>query len=224
MRASDQAYAALRDSILDWSLPPGAVLAEVEQAARLGLSRTPLREALARLVADGLVEPLGGRGLVVSAISADNVTELFELRVALEQQAASLAAARRDEAVFLALRDGFRHAPLLLTNSDPGRREYYALVARFDEAMDVAVQNPYLVSALGGVRVHVARIRRLSSDNPQRLLEASREHLLIVEAILAGDAALAAHATHIHLHNSLQNILASARVEIAATPMIERSA
>ena len=77
MRASDRAYAALRDEILEWRLQPGTVLAEVEQAARLGISRTPLREALARLSADGLVEALPGRGLVVTAASFDSVAELF---------------------------------------------------------------------------------------------------------------------------------------------------
>ena len=64
MRASDRAYSALRTEILEWHLAPGTVLAEVEQAARLGVSRTPLREALARLSADGLVESLPGRGVV----------------------------------------------------------------------------------------------------------------------------------------------------------------
>jgi DNA-binding GntR family transcriptional regulator len=58
MRASDKAYAALRSDIIEWRLPPGSVLAEVELSERLGVSRTPVREALARLSAEGLAEAL----------------------------------------------------------------------------------------------------------------------------------------------------------------------
>jgi DNA-binding FadR family transcriptional regulator len=81
-RASDRAYETLRQEILHWRLAPGAVLGEVEQAARLGISRTPLREALSRLMADGLVEAQSGRGLVVASVSSEAVHELFELREA----------------------------------------------------------------------------------------------------------------------------------------------
>ncbi|MCU1529650.1 MAG: hypothetical protein JWP75_3413 [Frondihabitans sp.] len=210
MRASDRAYSILRGDILDWSLRPGAVLAEVEQSLRLGISRTPVREALARLAADGLVEPLGGRGLVVTPVSDANVVELFELRSALERQAAVLAASRRDVDVFVALRDALSRSPELLAQGEPGRRDYYALVHRFDDAIDSSVANAYLVAALAGVRTHVARLRRLSHDKPERLIEATREHLLIVDAIIAGDAQLAGDATAVHLHNSLRSILLSA--------------
>ncbi len=203
VRASDTAYDALREQIVDWSLEPGTVLAEVELSTRLGLSRTPVREALARLVADGLAAPLGGRGLVVTPLSADNVTELFELRQALEVQAAALAAGRRELAVFEKLQ-----AELRAIGTDD-LHAYYDLVARFDDAVDDAVNNPYLVSALAGVRTHLSRIRRLSHDNPARLRDAAREHLLIVDAIVAGDARLAADATRVHLHQSLTSTLAS---------------
>src|SRR3978361_1836746 len=120
-RASDSASARLRCEILSWHLEPGAVLAEVELSGRFGISRTPVREALARLVADGLAEPQGGRGLVVTPVSVENVTELFELRQALEQQAAALAAARRDVKVFHALQDELREVPALLA-ADPSRQ------------------------------------------------------------------------------------------------------
>jgi len=209
MRASDRAYSALREQILDGDLAPGTVLGEVEQAARLGVSRTPLREALARLASEGLVSPHSGRGVVVTEVSVDRVAELFEVRAALEEQAARLAARRRDPAVFERLQAELRLAPALLENGDPARHEYYELVARLDAAIDEAVQNPLLVATLTGVRTHVARIRRLAHDNPERLREAAREHLMIVDAIVDGSESLAAHATQLHLHRSLKNILGS---------------
>jgi GntR family transcriptional regulator, rspAB operon transcriptional repressor len=221
-RASDSAYAALRAEIISWQLAPGTVLAEVELSGRLGISRTPVREALARLVADGLAEPLGGRGLVVTPVSAENVGELFELRQALEAQAAALAAERRDPAAFRAVQEALREVPALLADADPAHEAYYALVARFDDAVDAAVQNPFLVQALAGVRTHLARIRRLSHDNPARLLEAAREHLLIVDAIVDGDPRLAADATRVHLYRSLQSTLGS--LDPTPTPATEQSA
>ena len=69
MRASDRAYVTLLDEIQSGRLPAGTVLAEVEQAARLGVSRTPLREALGRLAADGLVAQQSPRVTVVTMIS-----------------------------------------------------------------------------------------------------------------------------------------------------------
>ena len=94
MRASERAYQALRAEILDWSLPPGAGLGEVEQAERLGISRTPLREALSRLVADGLAEQAPGRGIVVADLSLEQADQLFDLRIALESLLARRAAQR----------------------------------------------------------------------------------------------------------------------------------
>jgi DNA-binding GntR family transcriptional regulator len=206
MRASDRAYTALREQILEGELAAGALLAEVEQSTRLGVSRTPLREALSRLAAEGLVSTHSGRGVVVTDVSIDRVTELFEVRQALEEQAARLAARRRDPAVFEQLQREFAGAHELL-GTEEGLREYYALVSRLDDAIDVAAGNAFLASTLAGVRTHIARIRRLSHDNPERLREAAREHLAIIDAIVDGEEALAAHATQLHLYRSLKNIL-----------------
>lgn len=209
MRASEKAYSVLRDQIIDGGLAPGTVLAEVEQSTRIGVSRTPLREALSRLAADGLVSTHSGRGVVVTDVPVARINELFEVRSALEEQAARLAARRRDPAVFEALQRELRRAHELLENGDPVRHEYYALIARLDAAIDDAVQNPFLVSTLAAVRTHVARIRRLSHDDPERLREAAREHLMIVDAIVDGSESLAANATQLHLYRSLKNILGS---------------
>jgi DNA-binding GntR family transcriptional regulator len=209
-KASDRAYASLREDIMEWRLAPGTVLQEVEQSERLGVSRTPVREALARLAADGLVAAQGGRGLVVTAVSVESVEQLFGLRRVLEQESARLASQHRDADVFVALRDGFRSAPDLLTDGDPTHEQYYDLVARFDDAVDDASGNPYLVTALRNLRPHLVRIRRVSRDDLARLRIAAEEHLLIVEAILDGDAELAASATQVHLHRSLRSVLASA--------------
>ncbi|KQW04939.1 GntR family transcriptional regulator [Leifsonia sp. Root4] len=217
MRAGEKAYETLRGEILDGVLRPGTVLAEVEQANRLGVSRTPLREALARLTADRLVTSLSGRGLVVSEISGENIVGLYELRQALEGQAAMLAARRRDDVPFRRLRDRLAKAPALLEQGDEGLHEYFSIVDDIDLAIDDAVDNEYLVAALQNVRLHSSRIRRLASHDHERLRQAASEHLLIIEAIVAGDASLASHATHVHLHKSLTNALSSAESEATSS-------
>ena len=205
-RASDRAYEALRSEILDGVLLPGTVLGEVEQSARLGVSRTPLREALSRLTADALVEP-SGRGLVVTELSTDSIRELYELRQALEEQAARLAAARRSPGVFEQLATRFGESAAVLEQGNAGTASYYSLVAEFDKAIDQAVANDYLVAALRNVRIHLTRIRRLARHDWDRLRAAATEHQLIAEAIEAGDASLAADAPHVHLHRSLTAFL-----------------
>src|SRR3954463_14656449 len=110
MRASDLAYESLRDDILNWRIAPGTALSETELALRLGVSRTPLRAALARLALEGLVDTTRGRTGIVPDVSAESVAELFELREALETHAARLAARRGDPPTFSALAADFGHA------------------------------------------------------------------------------------------------------------------
>jgi DNA-binding GntR family transcriptional regulator len=197
----------LRDEILDGVLTAGTVLLEVEQAARLGVSRTPLRSAVARLVADGLVAGRSGRGFSVTEMSVESISDLYELREALEERAASLAARVTDRSAFAAMREDFVAAPALLDAGEDGIHRYYGLIREFDAAIDAAVANTFLVAALDAVRTHLARIRRVARGNPVRLRAAAAEHLLILDAIIDGDAALAAHATHVHLHLSLASVL-----------------
>ena len=204
MRASDRAYATLLSEIQTGVLPPGTVLGEVEQSARLGVSRTPLRAALARLTADGLVTQASPRVTVVTAVDGDDIRSLFIVRRALEETAARLAAASPRAADFAVT--SFDAARL---DGEAARDAYYRLIAEFDAALDAAAANDYLTAALRSVRTHLVRVRRLARYQPERLAASVSEHRLIAAAIAAGDGDLAAHATHVHLHNALTSILES---------------
>ena len=206
MRASDRAYAAILDEIQSGALVPGAVLAETDQAARLGVSRTPLREALQQLMLDGLVVQQSPRVTVVSAVDAADIRSLFETRRALEEAAARLAAQRGDPDVFAALAADFGGVDLAART---GKDDYYALIARLDHAIDQAVANDYMAAALRTVRTHLVRVRRMARDKPERLEASVGEHRLIAEALAECDGELAAHATHVHLRNALTSILES---------------
>lgn len=209
MRASERAYVTLRSDIINWRLTPGTVLGEVELSERLGVSRTPIREALAKLTAEGLTEPQSGRGMVVSEISLDHLDELFELRTALECKAAELAAQRRNPDVFLDLHEKLTNAGELITAQDPARTDYYQLAGELDSAVDAAVGNHYLNLALKNLRVHLVRVRRLGKDNPARLRDAAREHAAIALAIANGNPTVASAATTVHLDNSLRHLLST---------------
>ncbi|WP_193104367.1 GntR family transcriptional regulator [Brachybacterium sp. FME24] len=212
MRASDRAYLTLREEIIAGTLEPGTVLGEVEQSARLGLSRTPLREALGRLVGDGLAAPSAGRGVVVTAVSLAEATQLFDLRIALEVLAVRRAAeitgadpAAQDRFSELAERFGRSTAPLA-QGAEP--TDYYALTRELDTAVDSTSGNDYLADALRGVRVHLARLRRLSRRSPTRLADSAHEHAAIARAIAAGNPELAAAATTVHLQQALTHLQA----------------
>lgn len=211
--AADRAFETLRSDIVEGELAPGAPLTEVEQASRLGVSRTPVREAFARLIAAGLATERGPRTLLVSDIEPDDVIALFDLRRALDEQAARLAARRAEGDVstrlrFTELAQQFAAVDRsTLATDDPQRHGYYALVAEFDDALDDALDtSPYLASAIASTRVHLTRVRRLARDDDARLAASAAEHGAIARAIADADPERAAAATRLHLHEALSSI------------------
>ncbi|MDP5228496.1 MULTISPECIES: GntR family transcriptional regulator [Arthrobacter] len=205
MRASDRAYHQLRQEIITWRLAPGTVLAEVEQAGRLGVSRTPVREALSRLMAEGLAATEGRRGVVVAELSVTDLEQLFELRETLERKAAGLAAARGDRGRFRRLHEQFLHAEASL-DAPEEVEAYYALVGELDAALDEECGNAYLALSLRQLRPHLQRLRRLAHDQPERLAASAREHAAIAAAVADGNPGLAAAATTVHLSASLKHL------------------
>ncbi|GAA1051026.1 GntR family transcriptional regulator [Arthrobacter russicus] len=208
MRASEKAYQALHQDIVQWRLSPGTVLGEVELSERLGVSRTPVREALSRLTAEGLTTAKGGRGVVVTDVSLETVRELYELRETLEAKAAALAAERGDSGSFAQLQRDFAAAGLSLA-AGSSTEEYYRLSGNLDAALDKSCGNPFLVNSLKNIRPLLARARRMAQEHPERLQATAAEHSAICAAIAAGKPQVAAAATTIHLNNSLQHILDS---------------
>lgn len=205
MRASDRAYRTLRQDIIDGHLPPGSVLGEVEQAERLGLSRTPLREAISRLVSEGLAAPSSGRGTVVTEVSLAEAGALFDLRTVLEVLAARRAAEHADPEVFSNLNSRFEAAVQPLRDgADPA--DYYRLTTELDAAVDAACANAYLAQHLKSIRVHLDRLRRFSRNDPARLSASATEHGAIARALAQRNPELAAATTTLHLHHALDHL------------------
>lgn len=202
-------YEQLRDDIVEWRIPPGYVLHEVELTNQYKVSRTPVREALQRLAREGLVTTKRGRGTIVADISLDDTVELVQMREALETYAARLCARRRDRLVFFGLRTELEECRRTLYANEvkDDYASYYELITRFDNAIAEGAGNHYLNSALRELRGHLYRLRRLARGRPQRMLATTDEHLAICIAICDGDELAAARETSLHIQNSFQNML-----------------
>jgi DNA-binding GntR family transcriptional regulator len=207
---ADVVHRRLKEEIELGELAPGTPLSELSLVERTGASRTPVREALRRLAAEGLVDLVPRQGARVSRVSLQSVRDLFDFRSLLEPAAMRQAteAAAADPALrrgFTALRTEFgrlqRRAPSLARS-----RAFYDAADRFDWAIIGATRNEHLRRTIAELRPHTARLRNLSHVDPQRVEVSVAEHLRMCDALLAGDADGAADAIADHLAKSLQTI------------------
>ncbi|HEY0507944.1 MAG TPA: GntR family transcriptional regulator [Blastococcus sp.] len=207
---ADLVHRRLKEEIELGELAPGTPLSELWLVQRTGASRTPVREALRRLAAEGLVDLVPRQGARVSRVSLRSVRDLFVFRSLLEPAAMRQAteAAAADPAVrraFAAMRTEFtrvaRRAP------SPARsRAFYDVADRFDWAIIGATGNEHLRRTIAELRPHTARLRNLSHVDPQRVEVSVAEHLRMCDALLAGDGDAAAAAIAEHLAQSLETI------------------
>jgi GntR family transcriptional regulator, rspAB operon transcriptional repressor len=204
MEQGDVAYRTLRDDITEWRLAPGASLGEVELSRRLGMSRTPVREALKRLAREGLVRNDAGRSAIVAPVSVDDVVQILQAREAVESYLLRLAALAPDRSGFAGLSDRYEVAA---RRPEIDTEEIYQLSEEFDRAVDAAADNRYLLAMLDDLRGHLGRLRRLSRRRPERLRESALQHVRMGRAIVAGDAAEVSRVGAQRLRDSLATII-----------------
>ena len=200
--ATARATEGLREAILRGELAPGERLGEVETAARLAVSRTPVREALSRLAAEGLVEQAPGRGARVSSWTPDALREVFALRLLLEPHAVHLAVTRMDAAT---LGELDRLAEAMLVESDLD-----ALVGLNHCFHDLLVQtagSAPLATALTSVTHAAVVSRNFHRYRPDALARSLAHHVEIVAAARAGQPEWAAAVMRSHLHNARVTML-----------------
>src|SRR3954469_15063740 len=154
---SDLAYRRVRDLILSGALAPGEVLQQGALAARMGMSTTPLREALRLLKQEGLVELDAHRDARVRPLDAQEARDLLELRESLDPLAASLAAQRRSDSELAAVREALEGLEVLADDPSPAQLESHH---RFHAAIHRASGNQLLVGILDGLWVKTDRYRR----------------------------------------------------------------
>jgi DNA-binding GntR family transcriptional regulator len=200
---SEFAYMRVRELILSGELEPGAVINQAILARRIGISTTPLREALKRLKQQGLVELDAHRDARVAPLDAEEARDLLEVRRSLDPLAASLAADRRTKQDIAEMRASLEGLDAL-----PSNPTFQQLVAhrRFHAAIYRASHNALLVETLDGLWDTADRYRRhglqVERSEEERAMKA-REHSLLFEAIVEGDGATAAEVMRAHIETSL---------------------
>jgi DNA-binding GntR family transcriptional regulator len=201
----ERVYEELVRLIADATLAPGTQIDEQALAAGLGVSRTPLRAALARLVQEGLALTVPYRGTFVRQFTAKDIDELYEVRTLLEQLAARRAAERIDAEQLAALEETVAAAEAARVREDLAAHtaadaEFHRLIAR-------AADNQLLVEMLDSLRLRVRGLRSVAAaDWPPTRQPSNREQ--IVDALRRRDAKAAARLMDEHLHPVREAVLA----------------
>ncbi|SDS36537.1 GntR family transcriptional regulator [Agrococcus carbonis] len=201
------AYDRIRAGIVDRSLAPGSVLSAPELADQLGMSRTPVREALATLTAEGLAVKLPSNRTIVAPVSLEELEHVYDVRARLEGLIAADAAKRvtpADEQILL------RQVSLM----DRLRDDYLEVVrigAAFHDHLREMSGNELAASLLHIVRAHVDRYRELTTEQPGRSGHAADEHRAVCEAVLSGDADLAERVMRDHIEHARAVAISLAR-------------
>ena len=188
----DDAYAALKQGIRDSSFAPGYQASEGEIALKLGMSRTPVHEAIIRLQEDGLVRVLPRRGVVICALAPDDMREIYDIIIAVEGRAAELLAALPGAERARVAADLSGHTETMVEATKAGDLPAWG---RADEAFHRALVeeagNGRMIRIIQTINDQSHRARMLTLQMRRKLDRSALEHRGIIEAIREGDASKA---------------------------------
>ncbi len=204
-------FEALREAIITGHLAPGERLMELQLAEELGVSRTPVREAIRKLELEGLVHMIPRKGAYVATLSMKDIVEVFEIRGALEGLAAALAAESiTDEE----LEELERH--LVMAAEQIGNADLEGMVevdTGFHQILYKASRNERLTQIISNLREQIQRYRLTSLSYPGRMKIALEEHREIVDAVSARDPDLARKLAQEHIENAENSMMQVIRAE-----------
>jgi len=203
----EQVYAVLRKAVLTGYLQPGDTVAEGYVAEQLNVSRTPVREALRMLSAEGLVVIAPRRGAYVAGIRSEReIDAVFQVRLELEGLAASLATARMDEAAAAKLKWYQEQIEEAAHRGDMQR--CIDLDSAFHRTIHQASDNEWLQRFLDTLFEQITRFRIALFYEPELLHEMVAEHRQLLDAVAAGDPASAREVGEVHIRNAWGRVLA----------------
>jgi DNA-binding GntR family transcriptional regulator len=213
---ADGVYVALKQLIADGRVRPGQRLREIELAGRFGVSRTPVREALRKLEAEGLVASSPGGGLAVTVASPQEIMDAYLVREALEGLAARLAAERATDVDVLRLDATLRQ---IRAAAEAGEFERaVALSNQFDAVVFGASRSERLAGMIEAARAAQGRSLRASLRAPGRMAQAIEERAEILQAIRGRRPEAAEQATRTHLRRAREARLAQSLEDDAWAP------
>lgn len=210
----EQVAQRLRQMLVEGRIAPGAKLNERELSELLRVSRTPLREAIKMLAAEGLVELLPNRGAIAVALTEEDVHNTFEVMAGLEGLAGELAAQRVTDAELAELQAMQFEMMAAYTRRDLST--YYAINARIHGAISAAARNPVLSQVYQQVNARLQALRFRSNQDGEKWKRAVREHERMIEALVARDAAGMREVLQLHLRNKRDVVLEQLREAAAA--------
>ena len=190
---ADRAYLSIRDLIVSLELAPGALIDERRLVETLGIGRTPVREALRRLAQEQLVEVFPRRGMFVTGVDVRDLARISEVRIALEPEAARLAAERATDEERNGLAD--------LSDQIKSGVDLMGLDERIHRAVYAAAHNHLLEKTLGEYYVLALRIWMIALDRAQDLQDAVEAHRDLVHEIVVGNRDGAADVMRAHVEN-----------------------
>lgn len=194
----------LREDILNGVYASGDKLAEVKLAESMGVSRTPVREALKQLELDGLVENIPNRGVVVKGISHDDIEDILTIRLCVEGLVGTWAAERITAAELREIEDVYELMEFYATKGDLDK--IFEQNTRFHEILYRATKSRYLESMLRDFQLFIKQARSRSLKSEGRLPFALEEHRRILLALKSRDAQATSRALSAHVEASNANI------------------
>jgi len=201
----EEVVSRLRDILLEGEILPGARIPERELCSKLQIPRTPLREALKVLAAEGLVLLLPNRGARAAKLTDQDVHHLFEVSQGLEALAGELACERISDDQ---LKDvSTAHAAMVRHYNDGDLAQYYRCNRQIHEAIVAAAANPVLSALYESVTARIRRARYVTPMTPQRWALAVQEHDAILNALTRRDGIGLAHVLHAHLRHKRQEAI-----------------
>jgi DNA-binding GntR family transcriptional regulator len=200
-----QAAQRLRTMIIEGAIAAGAKLNERELCAQLNISRTPLREAIRLLAAEGLVELLPQRGAVALALSEQDVIDTFEVMAGLEGQSGELAATRITEPQLAEIKA--LHYEMLAAYTRRDLAKYYARNAQIHAKINAAAANPILAQTYAQLNARITALRFRSNQDEVKWKRAVAEHKAMLTALEARDGAKLRALLMTHLQNKRDSVL-----------------
>jgi len=210
----EQAAYRLRQMLVEGRIAPGAKLNERELSEALSVSRTPLREAIKMLAAEGLVELLPNRGAVALQLTEADVINTFEVMAGLEGLSGELAAARISDEELAEIRA--THYEMLASFTRRDLSNYYRLNSAIHVAINAAAKNPVLTQTYQQVNARLQALRFRTNQDGAKWKRAVHEHEQMIEALAARDGARMRAVMQAHLAAKLEVVLELMRSERTA--------
>lgn len=201
----ERVFSCLEEEILTGKLARGASLGEIALSERLGVSRTPVRAALARLSEDGLIESIANKGSVVVGITREDLIDIYRIRMRLEGLASLIASEKISPEGLKILKESVELSEFYISKKDTERLK--ELDSEFHETIYRETGNRLLCKTLSELHRKIKTYRKLSLNVPGRLEKSVMEHREIYEAIATGDGSLADRLTSLHIERALKNML-----------------